>query len=99
MDFETYRIIFRIFAGIVGSTLYFIWKVLAPSGRGNGRAFAGSLDRDDDGGVRIFSFWNVSLICFLQTGAFLWLSGIEGSMVAHYMLKSFVFFMGPEALA
>ncbi len=84
MTFEIYRGLFCVLVGISWGVVYFGFKLLTGSTGGIGAVG----DRNEEGGVKFLSLWNLGLVSTLTVFGFLWLSLREDSLVARIIADS-----------
>ena len=90
MTFEIFRGLFCVLVGISWGVVYFGFKLLTGSGGGIGAVG----DRDEEGGVKFLSLWNLGLVSTLTVAGFLWLSMYEDSFVARIITDSWDYLAG-----
>ena len=96
MDYATYTVVFCIVVGLVTGTVVFAVRVACC-------AFCESegklMDRNEDGAIEIFSFWNMSIATFAAIVGLAIASHVEDSVVAQIIKQSWDFFVAQGYLA
>ena len=96
MDFEVYRVVFCVVVGIVGGSIWFVGRACTVGCVG---LSAAAMEKNEDGSLKVFNFWNLGVASFIKTGFLVWYSGVEGSFVEGLIIDSYAYFMGAGAFA
>ena len=78
MSYEAFSMLFCVLAGVFLGTFGFAFKVIT------GRVGVASrfMDRNEDGCIKVLSFWNIRFYSFIMIGLLIWQSTYEHSYVS-----------------
>ena len=90
MDFATYTVVFCVVIGLGFGTVGFALRVLFYNRHG---AQGDGMDRNEDGEVKVLSFWNMSLATFAAIVGLAIASHFETTYVARAVKRSWDYFV------
>jgi hypothetical protein len=70
MEFEVYRGVFCVLVGISFGIVYFAFQLL----KGQENMLQSCGERNEEGNVKFFNFWNLGLVSTITVAGFLWAS-------------------------
>ncbi|MEM7223662.1 MAG: hypothetical protein AAF495_11820 [Pseudomonadota bacterium] len=95
LDYQDYRYIFCVVIGIAWGIVYLVYKSLSGTTRG---FMLNVSEKNDEGDVKIFNFWNLGLFSFLTMVGFLWASSYETSTVSEVIRRSWDYLVEQKIL-
>ena len=85
LTYQDYRYLFCVVVGVAWGVVYLVFKSLSGTTRG---LLLNVSEKNDEGDVKIFNFWNLGLFSFLTMVGFLWWSNNEASAVSQVIRRS-----------